>query len=103
MPSGIDVTTGGEGGIRTHGRDALNQEVRKIYGFAVPCNPLASPDFAVDLAIAANSPFRPDPARHDRPLSGRPSVPWSVSSAAGGALLMAGAASIYKASLRISS
>jgi len=42
---------------------------------------------------------RPDPARHDRPLSGRPSVPWSVSSAAGGALLRAGAASIYKAPL----
>jgi hypothetical protein len=44
--------SGEEGGIRTHGRDALNQEVRKIYGSAVPCNPLASPDFAVDLAIA---------------------------------------------------
>jgi hypothetical protein len=50
--------SGGEGGIQTHERDALNQEVRKIYAFAVPCNPLASPDFAVDLAIAANSPFR---------------------------------------------
>jgi hypothetical protein len=58
--------SGGEGGIQTHGQDALNQEVRKIYGFAVPCNPLASPDFAVDLAIGANSPFRtrhsPSPA-----------------------------------------
>jgi hypothetical protein len=43
--------SGGEGGIRTHGRVAIDQEVRKIYGFAVPCNPLASPDFAVDLAI----------------------------------------------------
>jgi hypothetical protein len=44
--------SGGEGGIRTHGQDPLNHGVREIYGFAVPCNPLASPDFAVDLAIA---------------------------------------------------
>jgi hypothetical protein len=42
---------GGEGGILTHGRDALNQEATKIYGFGVPCNPLASPDFAIDLAV----------------------------------------------------
>jgi hypothetical protein len=53
---------------RTHGRDALNQEVRKKCGFAVPCNPLASPDFAVDLAIGANSPFRPRTVGHEWPL-----------------------------------
>jgi hypothetical protein len=40
-------------------RRGWDSKVRKIYGFAVPCNPLASPDFAVDLAVAANSPFRP--------------------------------------------
>ena len=60
-------------------------------------------DEVCDSPTLSNADYRPDPARHDRPLSGRPSVPWSVSSAAGGALLMAGAASIYKASLRIPS
>jgi hypothetical protein len=45
VPEAEEKESGGEGGIRTHGRDALIQEVRKIYGFTFPLQPPRLPGF----------------------------------------------------------